>query len=130
MNKSIFIVLMIFLVPLAVYFGLTRETVVTQPTVAANSAEVIKFSSPMCYECQQLEKVFEQVFPTYQKDINLIKIDVTKKDNQVKNMIKKYGVKLVPTTVFKDTNGNVKHRIEGTMEPKVLDNYFSELING
>lgn len=129
MNKNIFIILMIFLVPLVAYFGLTRDNMITQPTVAADGAQVIKFSSPMCYECQQLEKVFEQVYPTYQKDIALVKVDVTKKDTQTKNMIKKYNIKLVPTTIFKESNGNIKYQIEGTMETSVLDNYFRELIN-
>ena len=59
MNKSIFIILAIFLVPLAVYWGLTRDKLTTPPAVATNGAEVIKFASPMCYECQELEKVFE-----------------------------------------------------------------------
>lgn len=132
MNRNLFIILAIFLVPLAVYFGLTRDRLTTPPSVAATSGvEIIKFASPMCYECQQLEKVFEQVFPAYSKDINLRKVDVTQqKDSNVRSLIKKYDVKLVPTTVFKDANGNVKRRIEGSMEPQVLENYLKELING
>ena len=45
-------------------------------------------------------------------------------------MIKSFGVKLVPTTVFKDKNGNTIRRIEGSMEPEVLENYLKELVNG
>ena len=131
MNKNVIIILAIFLVPLAVYFGLTRDKLTTPPSIAATTgAEIIKFSSPMCYECQQLEKVFEEVFPAYQQNITLRKIDVTQKSNDVKTMIKKYNVKLVPTTIFKDGKGVTKHRIEGSMEPQVLENYLKELING
>ena len=45
-------------------------------------------------------------------------------------MIKSYGVKLVPTTVFNDKKGNTLRRIEGTMQPAILENYMKELING
>ena len=51
---------------------------------------VIKFSSPMCYECQELEKVFEEVFPKYDKDIKIQKIDVTKKGKNCDLLIKEY----------------------------------------
>lgn len=130
MNKNIIIILLIFLVPLGVYFGLTRDKLTTLPSVAASGPEIIKFSSPMCYECQELEKVFEEVFPEYNKNITLRKIDVTQKDKNTKALIKEYEVKLVPTTVFKDEQGNVKRRIEGAIQPKILENYLKELING
>ena len=130
MNKNIVIILLIFLVPLAVYFGLTRDKLTTPPSIAAGGAEIIKFASPMCYECQELEKVVEEVFPAYNKDITLRKIDVTQKDKQTKSLIQEHGVKLVPTTIFKDNDGNITRRIEGSMQPQVLENYLKELING
>ena len=130
MNRNIFIILLIFIVPLAAYFGLTRDKLTTPPSYASGGAEIIKFASPMCYECQELEKVFNEVFPKYEKDITLKKVNVTNKDNVTKGMIKSFCVKLVPTTVFKDKNGNTIRRIEGSMEPEVLENYLKELVNG
>ena len=84
----------------------------------------------MCYECQELDKIFDEVFPKYSKDISLKKIDVTQKNNETREMIKKYEVKLVPTTVFKDETGNVTRRIEGSMQPQILENYLKEITNG
>lgn len=130
MNRNIIIILLIFLVPLVAYFGLSRDKLTTPPSFASSGLEVIKFASPMCYECQELEKVFEEVFPKYNKDITLKQINVTQKDNETKTLIKTYEVKLVPTTVFKDANGKTLRRIEGTMQPQVLENYLKELING
>ena len=131
MNRNVFIILLIFFVPLAAYFGLTRDKLTTPPSLAsANGPEIIKFASPMCYECQELEKVFNEVFPKYENEITLRRVDVTNKDNVIKGMIKSYGVKLVPTTVFKDKDGNTVRRIEGNMEPQVLENYLKELVNG
>ena len=130
MNRNIIIIMAIFIVPLAVYFGLTRDKLTTLPSVASQGAEIIKFSSPMCYECQELDKIFDEVFPKYSKDISLKKIDVTQKNNETREMIKKYEVKLVPTTVFKDETGNVTRRIEGSMQPQILENYLKEITNG
>ncbi|MBR1776430.1 thioredoxin family protein [bacterium] len=130
MKKNIIIILLILLVPLAAYFCLTRDRLTTPPSVAASGAEVIKFSSPMCYECQELEKVFENVFPKYKENINLKVIDVTNRDNSIQALIKQYNVTLVPTTVFKKSDGSVTRRIEGCMKEEVLENYLKELING
>jgi len=130
MNKNIIIIFLLFFVPLAAYWGLTRDRLPIPPSVAASGDEIIKFSSPMCYECQELEKVFDEVFPEYNKDITLRKIDVTKKNNQVQTLIKEYDVKLVPTTIFKNQDGIITRRIEGSMQPKILENYLKELING
>ena len=77
MNRNILTVLLIFLVPLAVYFALSKDKVTTLPSLAADGAEVIKFSSPMCYECQELDKIFEEVYPQYDNMVKLKKAPKT-----------------------------------------------------
>ena len=128
MKKNMILVLLIFLVPLAMYWWMTRDSM--PASVASDGDVIIKFASPMCYECQELDKIFEEVFPKYDKDITLRKIDVTKQNNQVNALIKEYDVKLVPTTVFKNQDGRVTRRIEGSIQPDILENYLKELING
>ena len=132
MNRSLVIVLLIFLVPLAIYWGLTKDkNVAVLPTVAVSGPEIIKFSSPMCYECQELEKVFAEVYPGVANKISLRKIDVTKNDKAVKQLIKDYDVKLVPTCIFKNKDGNVIRKTEGNIQPRILENYMKEqLQNG
>lgn len=131
MNRNVIVILLIFLVPLAVYWGLTKDkSVGTLPGVASQGAEIIKFSSPMCYECQELEKIFEEVYPEYSNKVSLRKVDVTAKDKDTKQLIKDYQVKLVPTCVFKDEAGNVIRKTEGAIQPKILENYIKEQING
>ena len=131
MNKNVAIILLIFLVPLGLYWGLTKDkSIGVLPGVASNGAEIIKFSSPMCYECQELEKIFEEVYPAYSGKVNLRKIDVTQKSNETQKLIKQYEVKLVPTCIFKDSNGAVIRRTEGSIQPKILENYMKEQING
>jgi len=131
MNKNLVIILFIFLVPLAIYWGLTRDkSVATLPTVAFTGPEIIKFSSPMCYDCQELEKIFKEVYPEFANKVSLRNIDVTSNDKTTKKMIKDYEVKLVPTCIFKNANGNVIRKTEGTIQPVILQNYIREQING
>lgn len=128
MNKNVIWIALIFLVPIAVYFGLTRGESSSQQAVAITGDEIIKFASPMCYECQELEKVINEVYPKYDGKITLRKIDVTKRDKNVQTLIKEYNVTLVPTTVFKNQDGKITKRIEGTMPCEKLESYIEELI--
>ena len=129
MNKNLIIILLIFLVPLAIYWGLSRDkSIAILPTVAVSGPEIIKFSSPMCYECQELEKIFQEVYPGYANKISLRKIDVTNNDKSTKQMIKEYDVRLVPTCIFKNNDGNVVRKTEGSIQPRILENYMKELL--
>ena len=131
MNKPIVSFLLIFLVPLAIYWGLTKDKAITTlPSVAVSGPEIIKFSSPMCYECQELEKIFKEVYPGYANKVSLRKIDVTENDKEIKRMIKEYDVKLVPTCIFKNANGETIRKTEGNIQPSILENYIKEQLHG
>ena len=131
MSKSIIIVLLIFIVPLALFWGLTRDKgVATLPGIAFSGSEIIKFSSPMCYECQELDKIFNEVYPEFANKVTLRKIDVTQKDKEVKRMIKEYDVKLVPTCIFKNKDGQIIRKTEGMIQSRILENYIKDQIHG
>lgn len=131
MNKNLVTVLLILFVPIFVYWGLAKSRSLTAlPGIASTGAEIIKFSSPMCYECQELEKIFEEVYPNYSNKVGLKKIDVTQRDKMTQQLIKEYNVKLVPTCVFKDAKGDVIRTTEGMIQPKILENYIKEQLNG
>jgi len=131
MNKNLVVILLVFLVPLGLYWGLSRDkNLSVLPSVAFSGPEIIKFSSPMCYECQELDKIFKEVYPGFANKISLRKIDVTQKDKTIKQMIKDYDVKLVPTCIYKNNEGNVVRKTEGSIQPKILENYMKELLNG
>ena len=44
-------------------------------------------------------------------------------------MIKDYDVKLVPTCIFKNKDGQTVRKTEGMIQPKILENYIKELIH-
>ena len=128
MNKNIIWILLIFLVPLGAYFWLTQDQITTPPAIAAGD-ELIKFSSPMCMECQDLEKVVDKVMPKYSDKVSIRKIDISKRDKNCQALISEYKVKLVPTTIFKNQDGRILRRVEGTMNSELLESYLAELIN-
>ena len=132
MNKNIITILLVFMVPIAAYWFLTKDnSLSTLPSIASLSGpEIIKFSSPMCYECQELEQVFEDVYPEYSGKISLKKVDVSQRDKATKALINEYQVKLVPTCIFKDKSGDTIRKIEGMIQPKILENYMREQLNG
>lgn len=131
MNRNLVAILLIFLVPIAVYWALTRDRGITSlPTVAFDGPQIIKFSSPMCYECQELEKVFEEVFPEYSNKVTLRRVDVMSKDKETKTLIKEYKVNLVPTCVFINQSGQVTRQTEGMIQPQTLKDYIKEQLNG
>lgn len=127
--KKVIIILLIFIVPLCLYWALNQHKLPMQTAQAQSGDEVIKFASPMCQECQELDKVFKQIFPKYNKKVVLTKVDVTQRNDNVQALITEYDIRLVPTTVFKNQDGKVTKRIEGSMEPQVLESYLVELIN-
>ena len=130
MNKNVIVILLILFVPVIVYWALTKDkSVTTLPTAAFSGPEIIKFSSPMCYECQELEKVFDEVFPQYANKVTLRKVDVTSSDKETKKLIREYKVKLVPTCVFIDDDGEVVRTTEGLIQPKILENYIKEQLD-
>lgn len=105
------------------------QTISELPSYATGEAEIIKFSSPMCYECKELEKNFEIIYPKYSNKITIKKIDVTNMTKTTQNLVKKYQIKLVPTCIFKNNKGIIIQKTEGNIEPEVLENYIKELLN-
>ena len=77
-----------------------------------------------------LEKIFKEVYPEFANKVSLRNIDVTSNEKTTKKMIKDYEVKLVPTCIFKDKEGNTIRKTEGSMQPRILENYIKEQING
>ena len=46
------------------------------------------------------------------------------------SLLKSYDVKLVPTCVFKNADGNVIRKTEGNIQARILENYMKEQLNG
>ena len=129
MSKNTFIILMILIVPLVVYFALTKDSANTSVEAQVKMPQMIKFTSRMCYDCQKLEEVVKEVYPHFKDRVRLTELSVQDNSSATQTMIKKYHVKLVPTSIFLDKNGEIKKEVEGTIDKATLEQYLSEISN-
>lgn len=127
--KNRLIILLVFVLPLIIYGVLSTflPEKVSNFAVAANTPTVIKFSAPLCMDCQKLDKTLDVVMPKYQGKVNLQKIDATSQVSNVQELVKKYNITVVPTTIFIDANGNFEKKVEGYIPQNELENQIKAL---
>ena len=129
MNKNILIILAILILPICFYYYLDKTQSVLANKVNSTRPKIIKFSSDMCSECQKMEKTVNQVYPKYSGKIELISIPVQKQTKYNLEQIKQYKVTLVPTIIFKKSNGQTMAKIEGAMSNNEFEQYLKRLLN-
>ena len=129
MNKNLLVILSILFIPLVAYFILSKNVEDSSAVAKAQMPQLIKFTSSMCYDCQRLEGVVKEVFPNYTDRVALTEINVQNNASSVQTIIKKYKVKLVPTSIFVDNEGNIKNKVEGFINKTDLENYLNEIAN-
>lgn len=129
MNKNSIILLLIFVLPLVAYFALSQRNESNIAVTSTIKPQIIKFTSAMCSECVKMDKSVKEVYPNYQDKIQLVTIPVHVQSDYNSQMIAKYNITLVPTTLFITKNNRVMKRVEGSVSPNELDKYMRELIN-
>ena len=135
MNNRI-IILLVFVLPLAIYGVLSTF----QPQIAdelKNSykveaqnnkmAKILKFSTPLCMDCQKLDKTLEKIMPQFKDKVSLIKYDASKQTPEMQKLIEKYNITVVPTTIFINTNGTFEKKVEGDIPQDSLENEIKAL---
>lgn len=80
---------------------------------AVSQAKVtfIELGSVNCIPCKQMQPVMEAIDKAYGDQINIIFYDVWQPSE--KHYARQYGIKLIPTQVFLDAEGNEIFRHEG-----------------
>ena len=127
--KNWIIVLLIFLIPLGVYTTLEikRGSYVSEAKNNMGQAVVLKFTSPMCSECQSVQKILDKIKDNWElvefREVNVAGGASEKKE--IKALIKKYNVTMVPTLVFIDNAGNVSKIIEVDMTQDDIERELS-----
>lgn len=129
MKKNVLIILAILILPICFYYYLDKTQSVLANKVNSTRPKIIKFSSDMCSECQKMEKTVNQVYPKYSGKIELINIPVQKQTKYNLELIKQYKVTLVPTIIFKKSNGQTMAKIEGAMSNNEFEQYLKRLLN-
>ena len=127
MNKNTIILVLIFVLPLITYFYVSKNNESTVTVSNTTKPKIIKFTSTLCGECQRMDTVIKEVYPKYQKDIELISIPVQNQTEYNQEMISKYNVTLVPTIVLLNKNQHIQKRIEGYIDSTTFDSYLREI---
>ena len=129
--KNIITILLILIIPVCVYFVMSRNSFDITANAKENNLPVLMtFTSSMCMDCQKMKGILKEVEGAYYGKINFININALDKNRKVKEYLKKYNVVLVPTMIFLDENGNQINKIEGAVTKEVLINEIEEAING
>lgn len=126
-KKSIITILAILIIPILAFFGLTFNKDTSSIAQANGKPQIIKFSSTMCLECQEVEKVFKELLPKYQDKVAYTEIIVDSRDDMKNNMIKKYNVTLVPTVIMLNSDGTQYKRIESAIPKEEMEKYIKGL---
>ena len=79
----------------------------------------VELGSVNCIPCRQMQPIMKSIEAKYGEQVKVIFYDVWKDDQ--KKYAQKYGIKLIPTQVFLDTNGKEFHRHEGFYPESDID---------
>ena len=129
MKKNLITVLLVFLVPVVVYFGINLMNTSVTSSVGAKTTkpQIVKFTSTMCIDCQTMNKIIKEIYPQYKDKVELTEINVQDGNPKNDEWIKKYEVSLVPTIILIDSNGNKTKRIEGAISKEELETCIRDL---
>ena len=125
---SFIVILLVFILPVTLYAVFKAPYNDGAITASEGKPIVLEFSTPLCSECQKLNKVLDKVEPKYAGKITFQKINASLPDEDVIAKVEKYNVKLVPTMVFINRAGNTVAVREGSMQAKVLTSQLDELL--
>ena len=79
----------------------------------------VELGSVNCIPCKQMQPVMKAIEEKYGEQVKVIFYDVWKDDQ--KKYAQQYGIKLIPTQVFLDSNGKEFHRHEGFYPESEID---------
>lgn len=129
MRKNIITVLLVLLLPLVAYLFMTHSgnEPINVADAGQNKPQIIKFTSTMCLDCQEMNKIMKEVFPQYKDRIVLEEISVQDGKSSTNAKIKKYNVTLVPTIIMIGSNGKQVRRIEGAIPKEQMIMYLEGL---
>lgn len=135
--KNRFIIITVFVLPILLYWAMstfmpqTAEQFKNSNQATAqnqNGAKIIKFYTPMCLDCQKLDMTLNKVMPKYSSQVSLERVDASSSQANIRVMVAKYGVKVVPTTIFIDANGKIVKKIEGDIPQAQLEKQIRAIL--
>jgi thiol-disulfide isomerase/thioredoxin len=129
--KNIITILLILILPLTVYLVMTSKSDTAKVNAQGNNLPTMKvYTSTMCLDCQKMKGVVKEIEPEYKNKINIISINALDNRKSVQDEIKKYGIVLVPTIIYINSDGTIKNKTEGYIPKEELIKEIESTING
>ncbi len=90
-----------------------------------STAKIIfyEFGSTTCIPCKQMKPVMEAIQKKYADQIEVVFIDENKEPEKSKS----FDIRLIPTQVFVDRQGNELHRHEGYYPEEEIDKFLQSV---
>lgn len=89
-----------------------------------------KFSASWCMPCRAFAKTFEEVSKMEEyKNIEFKEIDIEDDENG-EELVEKYGVRSVPTTILLDENDEVIYKLMGNVSYNDFTSVINKALNG
>lgn len=126
-KKTIFTILGILILPLVAFFMLTFNNTSSTMAEASGKPQILKFTSTMCLECKEVNKVFKEVLPQYADKVTFTEIIVDSRNDMKDKLIKEHNVTLVPTIIMLNSDGTQYKRIESSLPKEQLEEYIKGL---
>ena len=73
-----------------------------------------------------MEEIIDDLDDEYDERVDFVEISVNSNSREVKDQIRKYNVKLVPTMIFLNSNGEQIARVEGAVPREQIVYYIEE----
>lgn len=127
--KNKIIAALIFIIPVLMFAIISSRPANDIVFAAQGKPVVFIFSSPMCSECAKYSPTVEKVRSKYSDDVDIIKINAADSDKKIQALVEKFGIVLVPTTVFTDKNNVQTEKAEGALSEAQLSEKIENLCN-
>jgi thioredoxin-related protein len=129
MHKNGIVLVIILIFPLIAYFYASKTNTSSVSVSETTKPQVIKFTSNMCSECQRMDIVVREISPRYKDKIQFLTIPVQVQNDYNKQMISKYNVTLVPTTIYINKSNKIIKRTEGYVDRNNFEKNLKALLN-
>ncbi len=99
-----------------------RPATAVSPEVVSGLPTLVELGSTTCVPCQMMEEVLDELRDGYQERLNVQFVNV----HADPDTAQAYGVRVIPTQVFLDAQGNEVFRHEGYFPTEDILKAFSD----
>ena len=128
--KNIIIILLILVIPVFTYLFMSKNSTGYIAEAGSNTnPSLLIYTSTMCLDCKKMKEVIKEVENDYSDKINFVSINALDNDRKIQDSVKMHDVKVVPTLVFTNADGEFIEKIEGYIPKEELTVKIEEAIN-